>query len=141
MEVEGGHWATHSCPGLAAKGHKPLGMSDPPTWGGVGQPTWLGACSWTGDEPGIFLVQGFIHPKINSLGADIGVPGRWWGAQPLSPAGACIPPQGAVGGPSPVLTPTEELQCSAGLLPTLLELVHDGVAAVVRLHHTQVSLL
>lgn len=102
MDVEGGHWATHSCPGLAAKGHKPLGMSDPPTWGGVGPLKGLGACSWTGDEPGIFLVQGFIHPKMNSLGArtlgaDIGVCGRWWGAQPLSPTGARIPPQGAVG--------------------------------------------
>lgn len=63
MEVEGGHWATHSCPGLAAKGHKPLGMSDPPTWGGVGQPTWLGACSWTGMNQGYFWCKDSFTPK------------------------------------------------------------------------------
>ena len=112
MEVQGGHWAPHGCPGLAAKGHKPLGMSDPPAWGGMGQLAGLGVRSWTGtlqggfgsnrNQPGIFLVQGFIHSKMNSLGAstlgaDIGGPGRQWGAQPLPLTGACIPPRGAMG--------------------------------------------
>lgn len=30
------HQAPHGCPGLAAKGHMPLGRGDPPAWGGTG---------------------------------------------------------------------------------------------------------
>lgn len=156
-EVKGGHWAPCGHPGLAAKGHKPLGMSDPLTWDGRGQLAGRGVHSqledtrWRGfspdrHQPGICLVRGFIDPNRNVLawGPACWLPTRWPRAVVGSPAPAphrSLSLPRSCGCPCPLPTPTEELQCGCGLLPALLALVNDGEVAVVRLHPVQVPLL
>lgn len=60
MNMQGGHQANHSCPGLAAKGHKPLGISNPFAWGGMGLLAGLGCCSWA-----CTLQEALVQPATN----------------------------------------------------------------------------
>lgn len=101
-----------------------------------------GGSGSTRNQLEISLVQGFIHPKINSLGDGHGVLllvalGSGGEPSPLPAAGAPIPFQE----PGPHSQRTEELQCCAGLCLTVVDLVQDSVVAVVCPYDTQIPLL